>query len=110
MVEEEEEEQQTDSIDVASITPSSRAIFQQTIYTSSNICRLLKFVRCVQRIHTESSMYTAYWNRSSLVWSNLVQSPQVSRDTYVMDYKPPLSCIQAFLTVLSSFEHRLGVS
>ena len=35
---------------------------------------------------------------------------KVSKDRYVMDFKPPLSCIQAFLTVLSSFEHRLGVS
>jgi len=35
---------------------------------------------------------------------------KVRKDTYALDFKPPLSMLQAFLAALSSFEHRMGLT
>jgi hypothetical protein len=35
---------------------------------------------------------------------------KLRRNTYVCDFKPPMSCVQAFMAALSAFEHRMGIS
>mmetsp|Transcript_48998 Transcript_48998/g.115032 ORF Transcript_48998/g.115032 Transcript_48998/m.115032 type:complete len:91 (-) Transcript_48998:222-494(-) len=35
---------------------------------------------------------------------------KVRRDEYALDFRHPLSCLQALLIVLSHFGHRLGVT